>query len=298
MRRKFLCGLAAALSGPVLSAQPLPARDLWQFPLGAVIEPAAFASEAGSGHWNPATVAMPKDTRLRLGVAWLRASQTQGVDGQLVGLGFRRKDGLTVGLSVARTAISGLVRTDTDPTSTGSIQYNTTMVSATAARHVIPHLTIGASARYREGRTDLLVRSAIAADLGVVVDSLSQFKVRVAVSSFLWRPGRETDDRPMFLSAIDARLLPNLKVADVRVGYMENAVSGGIREHGPFVSASISAVEARGGLVVTKSYGDRDLRARVGLLLRLNRYTVGIGAEQGVGGLAPLAQFTLSSLVK
>jgi hypothetical protein len=298
MRRQFLCGLAAALLGPALGAQPVPARDLWQFPLGAVLEPAALASEAGSGHWNPATVAMPDDSRFRLGVAWLPGSSSQGVDGQLAGFAYRRPSGTTLGLSIARSAVSGLVRTDNDPTPIGTIDYNSTIISATVARRVIPHLTIGVAARYRDGRTEDIERSAIAGDLGLVIDSVSSRRIRIAVSSFLWRPGQERDDRPVFLSAIDARLLARPTAPDIRLGYMRNASSGGAREHGPFVSARTGPLELHGGLLITNAYGERDTRLRSGLRLRFARYAVGIAREEGVGGLEPLYQFTLSSLVK
>ena len=298
MRRKFLCGLAAALWGPALVAQPVPARDLWQFPLGAVLEPAVLAAEGGTGHWNPANVAMPANSRLRVGVAWLPAAANQGVDGQLIGVAWRRASGTTVGLSVARSAVNGLIRTDTDPTSIGTINYNSTVVSATVARRVIPHLTLGVAARYREGRTDELTRSAIAGDLGVIIDSLGKHQIRFAMSSFLWRPGQERDDRPIFLAGVDARLVTRPKFPDVRLGYMRNAISGGAREHGPFLSARSGALELQTALVVTTVYGDRDVRARTGLALHFAQYAVGIGREEGVGGLQPLYQFTLSSVVK
>lgn len=298
MRRKFLCGLVAALWGPVLLAQPVPARDLWQFPLGAVLEPAAIASEAGTGMWNPASIAMPANTRLRLGVASLLVSANQGVDGQLVGAAWRRPSGLTLGLSVARAQIGGLVETDDSPQPRGTITYSSTLISLTAARQVIPHLRVGVAARYRDGRTELIVRSAIAADLGVVVDSLTKHKIRFAVSSFLWRPGQERDDQPVFVSAVDARLFTNEALPDLRLGYSRNAVSGGSREHGPFASLRYGPIEGRAALVITNAYGERDLRARSGLALHYARYVVGIGREEGVGGLGPLYQFTLSSIVK
>ncbi|MGV3709966.1 MAG: hypothetical protein ACO1Q7_14115 [Gemmatimonas sp.] len=298
MRRKFLCGLAAALWGPALVAQPVPARDLWQFPLGAVLEPAALAAEAGSGIWNPASVAMPSDSRFRIGVAWLPAASNQGVDGQLAGFAYRRPSGTTIGFSVARSAVSGLVQTDNDPTPIGTIDYNSTIVSATVARRVIPHLTVGVAARYRDGRTEDIERSAIGGDLGVVLDSLTSHDIRIAASSFLWRPGQERDDRPVFLSAIDARLLTRPTAPDIRLGYMRNASSGGGREHGPFVSARTGPLELHGALLITNAYGERDTRLRSGLRLRFARYAVGIAREEGVGGLDPLYQFTLSSLVK
>ncbi|MEO7998709.1 MAG: hypothetical protein ABI852_14765 [Gemmatimonadaceae bacterium] len=298
MRRKFLCGLAAALWGPVLLAQPVPARDLWQFPLGAVLEPAAIATEAGSGMWNPASVAMPADTRLRVGVGSLLLSANQGVDGQLIGAAWRRASGVTFGLSVARAEVSGLIATDDNPQQVGTLTYNSTLISGTVAKRIVPHLTLGIAARYREGRTDLAVRSAIAADMGMIVDSLTKHSVRIALSSFLWRPGQERDDQPVFLSAIDARVLANPKAPDIRLGYSRTSVNGGARENGPFASVRYGPIEGRGALVITKAYGERDLRARSGLALHYQRFVVGIGREEGVGGLGPLYQFTLSSIVK
>lgn len=298
MRRKFLCGLAAALWGTVLAAQPVPARDLWQFPLGAVLEPAALASEAGSGLWNPATVAMPNGTRLRLGVASLLFTANQGVDGQLVGAAWRQKSGTTFGLSVARAEVGGLIETDRDPQQIGTLTYNSTLVSGTVARQVLPHLRLGVAARYREGRTDYVVRTAIAADLGMVLDSITSHGFRLALSSFLWRPGRERDDQPMFLAAADVRLFTQPSLPDIRVGYARSTVDNGAREDGPFASVRTGPLEARAALVITKAYGQRDLRARSGLALHFARYVVGIGREEGIGGLGPLYQFTLSSMVK
>ncbi|MEO7361492.1 MAG: hypothetical protein ABI120_14255, partial [Gemmatimonadaceae bacterium] len=282
----------------VLLAQPVPARDLWQFPLGAVLEPAAIAIEAGSGIWNPASVAMPADTRLRLGVASLLFSANQGVEGQLIGAAWRRPSGTTLGLSVARAQVGGLIETDDSPQPKGSLTYNSTLISGTVARQVIPHLRVGVAARYREGRTDLVVRSAIAADLGVIIDSVTKHNIRFALSSFLWRPGQERDDQPIFLSAIDARVFTNPKVPDFRLGYSRNVAKGGTGEHGPFASVRYGPIEGRGALVITTAYGARDLRARSGLALHYARYVVGIGREEGIGGLGPLYQFTLSSVVK
>lgn len=299
MRRKFLSGLAAALWGSVLVAQPpVPARELWQFPLGAVLEPAALASEAGTGLWNPASVAMGADSRLQVGVAWLSASVSQNVESFLLGASWRRPSGYTFGISVARAAVGGLVRTESDPTSVGTIDYSSSLISLTLARQVIPHLTVGLSARYRDGRNDLVIGSAIAGDLGLRVDSLTSRHVRIGLSSFLWRPGRERDDRPIFLAAADASIFARKDLPDIRLGYARGATSGGAREHGPFMSAKTGPLEVRGALVITRAYGARDLRARSGLALHLRRYIVGIGREEGIGGLGPLYQFTLSSLVK
>jgi hypothetical protein len=271
---------------------------LWDFPLGAVLEPAALASEAGTGIWNPASIAMPAGTRIRLGVASLSATANQGVDAQLIGGSWRRKTGTTFGLSVARSAISGIVRTDTDPQGFGTVTYSSLLVSGTLARRIIPHVTGGVSARYRDGRSDLVVRSALAADLGLIIDSLPWHDARLAVSSFLWRPGRETTDQPAFLAAADVRVLPGKTAPNIRVGYQRNQTINGIREHGPFLSAQTGPLEVRAALVNTRVYQHTNNRARSGLALHFARYVVGIGREEGTGGLGPLYQFTLSSLVK
>ncbi|MDQ6612292.1 MAG: hypothetical protein M3Y64_07660 [Gemmatimonadota bacterium] len=300
MRRKPLCVLAAGfcalVSSHVLAAQPIPARDLWQFPLGAVLEPAAVAVEAGTGLWNPASVAIESGTRFRFGVAKLSANQ--GVDGYLLGGAWRRESGTTFGISVAQTSVDGLVRTETEPLSSGSINYSSTLLSASLARQVVPHVTLGIAARYRDGRTDQQVGSAVAGDVGLLVDSLPWHSLRIALSSFLWRPGHERDDQPAFLSAIDARVFANPASTDLRVGYQRNVVKAGSVEQGPFASTRVNLLQLRAAYVITTAFGHSNSRVRSGLALFFSRYTVGIGREEGAGGLGPLYQFTLSSSVK
>lgn len=294
MRRKFLCGLAAVLFAPVLAAQPVPARDLWEFPVGAVLEPAALAREAGSGLWNPATVAMPAGSRIRAGVAALSAS----IDAQLIGAAWRRPSGTTFGVSLARASLGGIVRTDTDPQGFGTVVYSSFLASATVARSLLPHVTLGLAARYRTGRADIESRSALAADVGVIVDSLPWHSARIALSSFLWRPGQERDDQPAFLAAADLRVFRSPTAPDFRLGYSRNAVYEGSTEHGPFASFQTGPLEVRAAYVNTRVYGHANSRARSGLALHFARYSVGIGREEGAGGLGPLYQFTLSSIVK
>ncbi|MEP6763387.1 MAG: hypothetical protein ABJB66_03700 [Gemmatimonadaceae bacterium] len=300
MRRKPLCvlavGFCALFASNTLAAQPIPARDLWQFPLGAVLEPAAFATEAGTGLWNPASMAMQPGMRFRFGVAKLSA--TQGVDGYLLGAAWRSPSGTSYGLSLARAGVDGLVRTEGDPTSAGTIAYSTTLISATIARQIVPHVTMGMSARYRDGRTDQEDGSAIAGDVGVVIDSLPWHSIRFAASSFLWRPGREHDDQPVFLSSIDGRVLPQETGPNIRLGYQRNVVKSGLVEHGPFASARVDLLEVRGAYVMTRVYGHSNTRLRSGIALHFARYAVGLGREEGVSGLGPLYQFTLSSFVK
>lgn len=299
MYRMLICGLAAlgwATTG--LRAQPVPARDLWEFPLGAIFEPPALASEPGAGLWNPATVALPMGDRFRVGVASLSTGNAQGVDGQLLAAAWRRASGTTVAFSVARSAVGGLVRTESDPQSLGTIPYHSTLTSLTVARTLVPHVTAGLAARWRNGRADQLSRHAVAADLGLVLHDLAWRDSRVAVSSFLWRPGREVEDRPAVLAAADFRLIGASHEREARLGYTESAVNRGARERGPFVSGRWDRVEGRAALVRATAGARAATRVRSGLALYYARYAVGVAREEGIAGLGPVYQFTLSSLLK
>lgn len=298
MRRLNLCGLAAMCWARGLTAQPVPARDLWEFPLGALLEPAALAGEPGAGLWNPAASALKTGQRVRLGVASLATGSQQGVDGQLLSASYRGNGGTTFGLSLARSSVAGLVRTDTDPLSLGELSYSSVLVSASAARELMPHVTAGLSARWREGRADRDVNKAIAADIGVIIHDLPWRNARIGISSFLWRPGREIDDRPAVVAAADARVLGTSALREVRLGYSRNAINRGTSEHGPYVSARVDRLEARAGYAQSSAGTFTASRLRSGVAVYYARYVVGVAREEGTSGLGPVYQFTLSSLLK
>jgi hypothetical protein len=298
MRRELLCGLAALFCASRLRAQPVPARDLWEFPLGAVLEPAALAREPGAGLWNPAAIAIDSTIRWRFGVASLaRTAADQSIDGQLLSAARRRKDGTTFGMSVARSAVGGITRTDADPQSIGSVTYASLLLSAIAARDLTSHVTGGIAVRLREGRADRDVRHAVAADLGIVVHDLPWRDARIALSSFLWRPGREVDDRPAFVAAGDLRVTGS-GTRDLRLGYSHNAVNRGAHERGLFAGARLDRLEVRAAYLRTTAAGRTLGRFRSGLALHYARYVVGIAREEGASDLGPLYQFTLSSILK
>ncbi|MBL0172486.1 MAG: hypothetical protein IPP90_17590 [Gemmatimonadaceae bacterium] len=297
MRRKFLCGLAAFGWASGLSAQSVPARDLWEFPLGAVLEPAALASEPGGGLWNPASIHLAKTERWRVGVASLAPTSDQGVEGRLLSVNVRRPGGTTIGFSVAQTSVASIVRTETDPQALGDVPYSSLLLSLSAARDLLPHVTVGAAFRYREGRADQRTDNALAADLGVLVHSLPVRDARIALSSFLWRPGREIDDRPAVVMAADARVMGEAG-RETRVGYSYNAVNRGAKEHGPYVAWRFDRVDLRGAYLRTIASGRSVSRIRSGVALHYARYVVGVAREEGTTGLGPLYQFTLSSLLR
>jgi hypothetical protein len=50
--------------------------------------------------------------------------------------------------------------------------------------------------------------------------------------------------------------------------------------------------------VQTDIYGGANFRVRLGIVLRYAGYCIGVAREDGVNGLAPTYQFSLSSLLK
>lgn len=289
-----------------LRAQTVPARDLWDFPLGAVGAPAALAVDAGVGLWNPAMMGLPESMRWRAGVASLSTGVDQGVEAQLVGVSYRRDNGVSLGLSVARAAVSGLIRTDTDPQSLGSLAYESHVTSLTVTRTVLPWLTVGTAARWRHGRAERDVRSALAADIGVLAHAPAAVArplrdARVALGTFLWRPGREPEDRTLVTLAADARALGRSGTAELRLGVAAQGSTRGQRdrstsEFGPIASGRLGPVEARIAVpFVRGSEQDGLTRVRFSLALHLSRFTVGVGREDANVGLGPLYQFSFSA---
>src|SRR5215212_3426893 len=135
-RMTFAAVAALAMLGPlgVAAAQQVPGRDLFKFPLGTLAEPAAFASAAGGGFWNPATLLLQPGNRLLLSATALNTPIEQAVSARLGTVAYRLADHVSAGLQVAQASVEDLLRTDTDPQSLeGEIPYRSTIVSAVAA---------------------------------------------------------------------------------------------------------------------------------------------------------------------
>jgi hypothetical protein len=279
------------------AAQPVPARDLWDFPIGTLAEAPALAGAAAAALHNPATplLAGRPDGRFLLGVTALSASADQGVEGQIVHGTWVRGAGHAITVSVARAAIGGIVRTGSDPSGLGTVAYDSWVASASSARAIGSHLLVGAAARWRTGRADVETGRALAADLGAVLHRLPLLDARLAVSSFLWRPGREIDDRAAVTLAGDARVLGPRDTRGLRVGTSRHWARRGAQESFTFVRGRYEVLELHAGRLATERFGQRNARWRFGMLFHLQRYSAGIAREDGVERLAPSYQFSLTT---
>jgi hypothetical protein len=276
----------------------IPGRDLLTFPIGLVAESAALGTTGGSGLWNPATALLPDGYRWRLSASAMNAPSDIAVSAQLFSLAGTWR-GTTLGLSVARAGVADVVRTDTDPQSIGNpIPYGTLVISAVAARRIMPKLTVGLAVRERSGSLDDVNRSSVSLDVGAVADHLTRGDVRVAASTFLLSPGAAASERASWLFGVDGRVVGADSVHGVRVGYALQIAQSLFTEHYFFASARWGDLELRGGPVQTDIYGGANFRIRLGVVLHYAGYTLGVAREDGVNGLAPTYQFSLSSLLK
>ena len=278
------------------AAQRVPGRDLLELPLATVAEAPVLAMLAGDGVWNPATILLRNAARLRITAASLEGPADQGVSAQLVGASYRLVPNTTVGLSVARAAVSDLIRTEDDPQSIGGeIPYNTILASATVAQRTTEFLTAGVAVRYRHGSLDGRSSGAVGFDGGLVADSLPWLDLRLAASTFLWRPANAAEERTRFSVGGDLRLVGSDTLAEVRGGYAAAFTEQMSREHYVFAAGRYKAVEARGGALRLLAYGNADWRFRVGIGVHRARYMVGVAREETGAGLRPTYAFTLTS---
>ena len=276
----------------------IPGRDLLTFPIGLTAEAPALGTTSGTGLWNPATALLPDGSRWRLSAAAMNAPSDIEVAAQLFAIAGEWR-GTTLGFSVTRASVSDILRTDTDPQSIGDpVPYSTTVISLLAARRLTPHLSVGVAIRQRSGSLDDVTRSGVSADVGVIAEHLTRFDVRVGASTFLLSPGAAAEERASWLFATDAHVAGPDSVHAVRVGYSLQVAQSLFTEHYLFASARWGDWEVRGGPVETTIFGGSDIRMRLGIVLHYAGYTVGVARDDGVNGLAPTYQFSLSSLLK
>ncbi len=297
-RIAFTLGALSPLAAWGQSSE-VPARDLLAFPVGLTAEPAALGTITGAGLWNPATALLPNGYRFRVSAAAMNAPSDISVSAQLFSVAAAWRN-TTFGLSVTRSSVADILRTDTDPQSIGNpVPYGTTVISLLAARRVLPHLVAGLALRERSGALDDVNRSALSLDVGLIAEHLfSAADVRVGASTFLLTPGYASIERASWLFAADAKVVGPDSLHSVRAGYALQVAQSLFTEHYVYASARWAGWEARGGPVHTDIYGGSNVRVRLGIVLHYGGYNIGVAREDGVNGLAPTYQFSLSSLLK
>lgn len=294
MRLNEFC-LWLCLATPVgAAAQDIPGRDLLEFPLGSLAEGGALSLSSGDGFRNPAAVLLPAARRARFTISSLTTGADQGVAGQILAVAYQGPRETTLGLAVARAAVSGIVRTETDPQSIGgAVPYGTLVVSAHAARRTAGRATVGAALRWQRGELDLDQRSAVGIDAGVVVADLLGIDGRVALASFLWRPGTRSRDGAAFTGAIDGRAAGRDTLREVRVSYAYSHAPGRSREHFASVAGRLGPLEGRVGVARTSGTSHGTTRPRLAIGLHQARYFVAVAREESPYGLSPVYHFTL-----
>ena len=297
MRRLIFAGLLCISVPASALAQRVPGRELLDYQLGTGGDAAAIASETGDGVWNPATILLPAGARARLAAGALVSAPDQGIDAQLLVATLALPGRTTVGISVLRASVDGLVRTDTDPQSFGGeIPYATTLASVGAARRILGTLVAGASLRYRQGRMDGIKRGAAGVDVGLLATDLGAVDGRIGVSTFLWRPGDM--DGAVLSASGDLRLVGSDSAHEGRVGYAGAVTKRGGREHYFVASARSSRISARAGVAREDDFGNAQWRARLGIGLHYARYTIAVAREENGAGLDPTYHLTLSALIR
>jgi hypothetical protein len=299
MRGKDFCALLLTVWPGLSAAQRIPGRDLLEFPIGSLTEGPALSFLSADGFRNPASIVVPTGALARFAVSSLTTGADQGVAAQIVSAAIRVPQDVTLGISFARAAVDGIVRTDTDPQSLGSdVPYNTMVLSLAAAQRTAPHVTAGAAMRYQRGELDTERRAGIGLDAGIVLDSLFGADARFAFSSFLWRPGTKSGEGPAYSAAFDMLVYGRDSLgARVRTSYSFTLAPGISREH--FVAGSVTygPLEGRVGAGRAEVAGHTTTRPRFALGFRHGTYLVAVSREEGRNGLSPVYHFTVVAQV-
>ena len=169
MRHLCFAAVIGAVAGSGLAAphgaaaQGVPGRDLLDFPLGALGEAPALATEAAGGLFNPAAPLLGAAGRVRGSVSHVNAPGERGLSGQLVGVDWRLRPRTVLSISGARAGVGSIPRTGASPDiEPGEVTYDTFLVSGGVAHRVLRHLAVGTAVRYRVGRADTAQASTVA----------------------------------------------------------------------------------------------------------------------------------------
>lgn len=298
MRRLLLAWLTVALGSSASFAQQLPGRDLFDLPIAALAEGTALALFAGDGLRNPASVYVTSRERARMSLSSLSTGREQRVSAQTVALAYSIR-GTTAALTVARSAVGDIGRTDTDPQTVGpDVRYGMVVVSALAAHREGRTLTSGIALRYQVGELDTERRQELGIDAGVILDSVAHRDISVAASSYLWRPGAAAQlgrSGAAFSGGIDARAISFNRWGDatLRAGYTWTGTPQTSNEHFGYVGVRSRVWDARAGAARVITRTDATTRLRIALGARSGRYRIGVAREESPYGLSPSYVFML-----
>lgn len=299
MRCLNFAAAAALIVASPCEAQRVPGRDLLHYPLGTLAEAPSLALDTGDGFQNPAAIRLGADARLRGTVVALNTGPDLGISAQIAAVAVALPQRVTVGLSAARATITGVARTTTDPQPIGrDIPYNTFVLSLSAARQSIEHVTSGLAVRYRAGEVDGVRRSTVGLDAGVIVDRVFGYDARVGLSSFLWGPAAQATKDAAYSGAFDVRMVGPDSTHQARAGYSFTAADGPSAGHYVFVSGRYARWIGRVGVARSSEYGNLDTTLRLALGVRYARYTVGLSREESAGGFDPTYQFVLNGVFR
>jgi hypothetical protein len=303
MSRLIFAAVASLVLSTAGAAQEVPARDLLQFPLGLVAEPPGLSTRMVGGLWNPAAIALPRDSRIAFGVAGLTTDQNQGVQLDMFGLEYRLRSAIVGTLTFAQASVADVLRTETDPTTTAEIPYGTSVLSIGAAgtktnlAGTKTDVTIGLAGRFRWATLDTDHSSVFGFDAGVLADHAFGFPVRVSASTFLFSPSRSRESAT-YMYAADVPVYKRDTTLTVRAGYAGSKTDHrGVEDYG-FATITYRVFDASVGYDRSSVFSDQSSRIRMGIGLHYAGYTVAVGREDGAAGFGPSYQFILTRSVR
>jgi hypothetical protein len=296
MSRFIFAAMGSIILASSVAAQQVPGRDLFEFPLGLLAEPAALSTQMTASLWNPAAGQLPPARRAALGITELYSPQEQGVRLGMVGAAYAVRPNVTATASYASAWVSDLLRTETDPQSLGGeIPYSATLLSlgVSAAQRGV---TLGLATRYWSGTSDNDRAGTLALDAGALLDRVVGTPLRVAASTFLFKPG-STNNNASYHLAADVPLFWIDTIAILRAGYALNFMGPRGREGYGFAIGRYRQLDLSAGVARTNAYGSRDLRWRLGCGLHYAGYTVAIGREDGAASLGASYQILFKRVI-
>ncbi len=297
MSRFIFAALASIVLSTTAAAQQVPGRDLFDFPLGLLADPAPLSSRMAGSLWNPAASMLPPGSQAQFGFAGLTTPKEQGVRLQMISGSLRVRGGVTASLSYAQASVADILRTETDPQSLGGeVPYGTSLLSTGAAK-TYRAVTAGVALRYRWASLDTQRSGVLATDAGVLVDSVGGTPIRLAFSTFLMSPSR-SKEVASYLGAADVPLLRRDSTLLVRGGYSMSHTEGRGREDYVFTTTSYRQFDLSAGVAQATAFGNRDRRWRLGLGLRYGGYTAAFGREDGAAGIGASTQFLLTRVIR